>query len=280
MSRRALLGAGVAAALAAVPAFVVRMHLGWAAWMRAHGLPLPARTPWGWLRVWAREVAAIAHLVAWHVTLPAAHRVRTPARVQGAPVLCVHGYGQDASNFHGLRRMLHARGRPTAAVTLAVGPAEFAAYVRALDRALRRLLADTGADRVDVVCHSMGGLVLRAALDRAPDLRARIGRVVTLGTPHRGTGAARGRALWLPEPRVMAAGSAWTQATPRLRALLPGRPVTAIGSVDDTTVYPVDAALDDGDAQVRLEGTGHAGLLVAWSSLGHVLAALDRPAAP
>jgi pimeloyl-ACP methyl ester carboxylesterase len=50
------------------------------------------------------------------------------------------------------------------------------------DRLAARL-ADAGGGPTHLVCHSMGGLVARAALARVPAL---IGRIVTLGTPHAG----------------------------------------------------------------------------------------------
>ncbi len=48
------------------------------------------------------------------------------------------------------------------------------------------ILLETGAPRVDLVGHSMGGLVATYLL-KALDLGATVRRVVTLGTPHAGT---------------------------------------------------------------------------------------------
>lgn len=55
--------------------------------------------------------------------------------------------------------------------------------VRELGQALARQVGRETVNTCDVVGHSMGGLVARAALAEAP---RRIGRVVTLGTPHEG----------------------------------------------------------------------------------------------
>jgi pimeloyl-ACP methyl ester carboxylesterase len=52
-----------------------------------------------------------------------------------------------------------------------------------LGRRLAERLHREGTAPVDLVCHSMGGLVARAALGLAPD---RIASIITLGTPHRG----------------------------------------------------------------------------------------------
>ncbi len=45
--------------------------------------------------------------------------------------------------------------------------------------------------RFDVVTHSMGGLILREALSRAPELQERIGRIVMIAPPNQGSDLAR-----------------------------------------------------------------------------------------
>lgn len=53
---------------------------------------------------------------------------------------------------------------------------------------LARWLEAVPGERLELVCHSLGGLVARHLVDLAPDLRP--GRIVTLGTPHAGSAAA------------------------------------------------------------------------------------------
>jgi len=54
---------------------------------------------------------------------------------------------------------------------------------------LARRVAELPGQRVHFVAHSLGGLLLRYYFERWPE--ARPGRVVTLGTPHRGSRVAR-----------------------------------------------------------------------------------------
>jgi pimeloyl-ACP methyl ester carboxylesterase len=54
---------------------------------------------------------------------------------------------------------------------------------------LFRFTESITADRLDFVAHSLGGLIVRHLFARHADLRP--GRIVTLGTPHRGSAAAR-----------------------------------------------------------------------------------------
>ena len=62
-------------------------------------------------------------------------------------------------------------------------------YPESVHAAVERLRRATGAERVTLVCHSMGGLVARAYL-RAHGHHA-VARVVTIDTPHHGTLFAR-----------------------------------------------------------------------------------------
>ncbi len=62
---------------------------------------------------------------------------------------------------------------------------------RRLVTAIRAVLADTGADRVDLLAHSQGGIVTAAALERSDGVGL-VDRVATLGTPFLGATKALG----------------------------------------------------------------------------------------
>jgi len=62
------------------------------------------------------------------------------------------------------------------------------------DRAVPRLIELIGDDDVDIVAHSLGGLITLQALLDAPHLKVR--RVVCLGSPLAGSGAASGMLRW------------------------------------------------------------------------------------
>ncbi len=109
------------------------------------------------------------------------------------PLILVHGLGGHPGNFAALRAWLGLQGRRRV-------------YAPRLDPAtsieeMGTHLAETIADvllandlpddaQVDLIAHSMGGLVARCALDD-PATARRVSTLVTLGTPHAGSLAAR-----------------------------------------------------------------------------------------
>ncbi len=99
------------------------------------------------------------------------------------PVVLVHGYGQNRVDFVWLARALSKAG---------LGPmygfnywpfAPIAQSAGGLARFVDGVCDDEGASEVDLVCHSMGGLV---AMEMLGQCGARVRRLVTIGTPHAG----------------------------------------------------------------------------------------------
>lgn len=235
--------------------------------------PLPKRSTAAQIAVLWREVVALLRAQAWHLTLPFSATHTKPAHPKGNPVLCVHGFTQDASNWRRVRAALHARGREVDAVSMGYPPRAIPRYVEALERRTDALLATTPGP-IDVVCHSMGGVILRLLLRKRPDIAARLGRVVTVATPHRGTAAAVG--VLLPETRLLSRTSDQLQAVPMLPKLAPGVRFVSIGSVDDATVYP-EPTTRCGGTHHTLTGLGHAGLISDPEGVDAIVHALEEP---
>jgi len=232
-------------------------------WCRAHGLPgLSLRAL---LAAHLREYIAVVRLLWWNLRAPLANPGKRPT---GRAVLMVHGYTQNSSNFWRLKHAFAALHRPTRSVFLGIPWPwrRVGTYANALERALDR----SDPDGVDIVAHSMGGLVLREVLRRRPDLRERVHAVVTLGTPHHGTAAARWF-TWMHPTSELSYRSEWVEALPTLAELLPGKPLTTVGGTADMIVYPVESTFQPGARLVVLEGVGHAGLLVHPHAIRAVL---------
>jgi triacylglycerol esterase/lipase EstA (alpha/beta hydrolase family) len=152
--------------------------------------------------------------------------------------------------------------RAFVAVTLEPVFSNLDEYVPQVERAVRRMEAATGLAPV-IVAHSMGGLVARAWLrSRATHKRSdgtdEAARLITIGTPHRGT--------WLaafartPNARQMRVGSEWMGALadkepPTLAGL-----ITSWWSECDQIVYPPPTGVYPGSEAKQLRGVGHIAL--------------------
>jgi triacylglycerol lipase len=144
--------------------------------------------------------------------------------------------------------------------------------------AIDELAALPGFRHADVVGHSMGGLVAAYAL-KALDSRRRIRRVVTLGTPHRGSplalaGAlvfgAFSRAIWQMVP-----GSAFLRELEAL-PVPEGAELIAVAADDDAIVPSAFARVSPGPRHRNavLSRLDHLGFLHRRESLAFVRTAL------
>lgn len=223
------------------------------------------------------ELRAMSVLAYWHVRGAVGDALRSPSgSPTGPPVLCVHGITQNGSNMWGIRRALERRGRATRAVSLGPFGRSLERHVAPLIGALEELIASHG--RVDIVAHSMGGVVLRLALATRPDLAAHVRRVVTLATPHAGTAFTRGLPLGATVRRL----GRRSPPLGELTGLPPDAEVTTIAACRDFIVYPIQTCHLPGARGVELHGVGHAGLLTHRVAIDAVVEAIcdGRPGAP
>jgi pimeloyl-ACP methyl ester carboxylesterase len=117
------------------------------------------------------------------------------------PVILLHGFGTSSAVTAPLARYLRRElGRPVIRVPLGGRlPIHLGDVRKSAARVLSEIeqrAAEAGFPYVDVVGHSLGGLVATYLL-KALDRGRRVRRVITLGTPHRGTPAALFGALVL-----------------------------------------------------------------------------------
>lgn len=104
-------------------------------------------------------------------------------------VVFIHGFFCNRGFWAPWLKRLEGTGHAYVAVNLEPPFASIDDYVPLIDDAVQRVTAATGQPPL-LVCHSMGGLAVRAWL-KAMKAETRIFHVVTLGTPHRGTWLAR-----------------------------------------------------------------------------------------
>lgn len=167
-------------------------------------------------------------------------------------VLLVHGLDEPGGIWDQLAPALAADGHAVLRFDYANDQA-IAMSADELGFALRRLNA-LGVRELDLVCHSMGGLVARDALTRADvvtpsDQIPRVGTLITLGTPHGGSPWARLRSVAEAREQVQR----WAQSDD----LDPSR---LLGFFDDGTgqagidLLPGSAFLNDLNARAMPRG--------------------------
>lgn len=181
-------------------------------------------------------------------------------------VVFVHGLGANRASLYPVQTYLYARGhrRQYSASYRTAGSIE----KLALDLK-RRIDANVRGGRIDIVAHSLGGLVSRYYLQALGGDR-RVDRFVTLGTPHQGTHAT----TYLPTPlvRQMTPGSPFLQ---HLDALPPPRcQVMSLGVDGDAIILPPTACRAPFGTYHHLPGLGHTAMLCSPRVLRRVFHAL------
>jgi pimeloyl-ACP methyl ester carboxylesterase len=195
---------------------------------------------------------------AWHP--PDAAAADVPAGQP--PVLLIHGYLATRGSLHLLERHLARRG--LVVMTYTLGPihlGDIRDSAGLIARKVESIVAQTDVKRVDIVGHSMGGLVGLDYLKRLGG-RHRVRRLVMLGTPAQGTWSAL---LGLVTAPLGLASLQLLPGSPFLRELaerpLPAdADVVSIGAVRDW-LAPLASTVLDGVRHISLP-TGHSGLLV------------------
>jgi triacylglycerol esterase/lipase EstA (alpha/beta hydrolase family) len=178
------------------------------------------------------------------------------------PVLLIHGYGLGAGSLAVMARRLRRDGWTWVwPVNHAPILGDIRRNVDALAAAVDEVRRLSGADRVDIVAHSMGGLVTRAFIKTGGAVA--VHRVITLGTPHRGT--VYGNLVGWADPMVgqMRIASAFLDELSRDDRVPDYTNVVSIYSLFDAVVVPPENAYYAGACNIQIDGVGHNALLLS-----------------
>jgi pimeloyl-ACP methyl ester carboxylesterase len=206
------------------------------------------------LAVESRTIAAGWPIMALHRWL-----IRDPAPAPAArPIVLIHGVLCNDGVWFALRRHLAQAGIGPV-YTLNYGPMFASAehFASQLATRIAAVRAATGAERVVLVGHSLGGLVARAYLRRFGGTH--VSRLITVGTPHHGSLFA-----WLFPGWCLAQmrpGNAWLVTLNRDEGSPAPVPMTVLWSRHDTMIAPQASAMLRGAENVALVGIGHNALL-------------------
>ncbi|WP_370662713.1 esterase/lipase family protein [Massilia frigida] len=235
--------------------------------------PAPFRIgPGAMLRLFAEEFMASMLQSSWFM-VHAVARQRLYAGSTAPPVLLLHGYGCNSGYWAHLARHLDAARISHASLDLEPLLAGIDDFVPLVRRAADALCEASGAQRVIIVAHSMGGLVARAYL-RAHG-SARVAHVFTIGTPHHGTVlAGKGVGVNASQMQRQAGGealeSAWLRALGASESAATRALITSLYTHHDNIVAPQTSSVLEGARNIAFGGVGH----VALCRNGRVLARL------
>jgi pimeloyl-ACP methyl ester carboxylesterase len=202
--------------------------------------------------------APTAHGGETHRRVAAAAPTGTP----GPPVLLINGYLSTRGSLHLLEQRLHDRNHTVLTYRLPrMNLGDIRDSAAHIARKVDSLVAQTSVPSVDIVGHSLGGLVGLYHVKRLGG-RQRVRRLILLGTPATGTWSALLGLVMAPLGR---ASLQLLPSSPFLRELNesplpPGVEVISVGGERDYFA-PLSSTVLDGVRHVALP-TGHSGLLV------------------
>jgi len=208
-------------------------------------------------RLFLGEAGAVA--LSWPLLVLHRLLIRDPAPAPAPlPLLLVHGVMVNDGVWFALRRDLGRRGLGPV-YTINYGPplADIEHFAGQLQARIDAICAVTGAARVALIAHSMGGLVARAYLRRFG--ASRVAKLITIGTPHHGSMLAWtfvGCCLSQMRP-----GSPWLAALNSSEDGTRPTPTLSIWSRHDSMVAPQASAELACARNVALVGIGHNALL-------------------
>lgn len=255
-------------------AIFLALEFGLAHWVNRHACAPRAKLSMV-CRAWFGESLQAPRVFAWRQpfrvnAMP--DQLEPSTGLEGQGVVFVHGFFCNRGFWNPWLQRLRGSGHAYAAVSLEPVFGSINDYVPIIDAAVRRINASTGRP-VLLICHSMGGLAVRAWL-RHQRADALVAHVITIGTPHQGTWL--GRLSPTRNGRQMRLASRWllelAQDEPRARR----ERFTCYYSNCDNIVFPTHSAtLSDADNRF-LPGVAHVAMAFDERVMRESLARLDR----
>ncbi len=239
---------------------------------------------YGSIRLFCGELAAM--LVVYSFLFPFERWLVpfAPTRddIRGTPILLVPGFNCNRGYFWRFRRFLESRGLgPVYAVSLEPLLGSIDTNAEHLGLAVEEVCRQTGAERVILVGHSMGGLTARAYVHRY-DGAQRVERIISLGSPHHGTVLAEGLKFAGENLRQMSRDSDWLLEFNQTESAPAPVPILAISTPHDDIVGPqASTTLDSRYARnLLMPGIGHLEMILSVPVMQAVADELNAPAQP
>jgi triacylglycerol esterase/lipase EstA (alpha/beta hydrolase family) len=227
------------------------------------------------VRGWWSEVTTAPRVFCWRQPFrPNLVGDRLSGTTRG--VVLVHGFVCNRGLWNPWLTRLRERAAPVVAVNLEPIFGSIDSYPAAIEAAVGQIERATRQAPI-IVAHSMGGLAVRAWLDRFQAM-ARVHRVITIGTPHHGTWLAR--FALTRNGREMRLGSAWLISLAARESDALRRRFTCFYGHCDNIVFPASSATLAGADNRHLEATAHVAMTYHPAVFGELMRWLDGTDAP
>lgn len=172
------------------------------------------------------------------------------------PVLLVHGYISNHRVWDEMASALRSAGHPVLTLDLEPLFTSIDNYGPLIEEAVSELCRQTGVEKVALIGHSMGGLVIRAWIrSHGHD---RVAMVITLGTPHAGTQI--GPHPNTPNGQQMIWHSDWLHALSASETRAIRQLIRIALSPQDNIVAPQREQVLEGAQVTVFDGLGHLAL--------------------
>ncbi len=182
---------------------------------------------------------------------------RPPTRPD-VPVLFIHGVLHNTATFAWIKQKMALSGwRNFRAVNLSTTQHSIAQMAEQTLETMDRMRTQFGAPQVDIVSHSLGGILARYVL-QLMNQDGVVRRLITLGTPHQGTELSRYSLF--THLRELAPGSRTIEDLKNAPALVKTQAISISGNLD-MLLWPRNTGHWSGVRNIHLKGVGHAGLL-------------------
>ncbi len=185
------------------------------------------------------------------------------------PIILVHGYMMRGLVMYPIKRRLSKDGYKNVYLFTYSPPwLNIDDFSLQLKDKIESVKKETGAEKVDLICHSMGGLVALNYINNHDGVK-NIDRLITLGTPFGGS------KLWSFSigrcGKEMKPGS---EILKKLSVPPAGVKTTAIYTTFDEMVIPYEYGKIEGADNIEMNYIGHVGLLFDGKAYGIIREAL------
>ena len=208
-------------------------------------------------------------------------RAKPSSPVHTRPVLLVHGIAHNASAFIQMKAKMQKRGWiHVFTMNYSTFNRKLVEMVGELSWQVDKVIEITGASRIDIVAHSLGGIVSRYYMSSKTG-QGKIRNLVTLGAPHKGTylspllktftfNKSLSNDLYIDSPLLKSL---------QQKAVSKNSTITSIYSKYDWTVWPQDNCFVEGSPSsafknIKLDFVSHISLLYSSRVFQHIVTAL------